>query len=226
MFENIDIKLLIVLTIVTILGFGYSHYLPKEIPIGVNEYRQSNLPNNVDMITIFLLFVILVSYLVINRKKQPVIVLTLRTLGSILPIAFLIGVSLLVLYRFQFIATKGGTIGVERIQILGQTLPTDGTAGWLIFFFLILAIFYLNLKDYFTAINEKISLNFLKSFIKGAVLSLFFGIIVGFVITYGRYGETAIAGPFILMSYLIGGSVLTAITSSIAYFKSKRKIMH
>ena len=220
-----SIKLAIILSIIFVLGFGYSNYLPTSIQVGEREYVQSHLPTTVETITVFLLLVAIIAFWLIEKKNNSSIELVFKTLGSLLLPASLISIFLLVLYRTQFTATAGGTLGVERISILGQTLSTNGAAIWFTFIVLIFSIMYLNLKSYLSAVRTNTSASFWKPFIIGTILSLVLGIIVGQVTSYGHYGESGLVGIVVPIVYLIGGLIVSLIASSVSRFRSKKQFV-
>ena len=220
-----NVKLIIILSIIFVLGFGYSNYLPTSIQVGEREYTQSHLPTTIETITIFLLLIAIISFWLVERKNNSSIELAFKTLGSLLLPASLISIFLLALYRMQFTATVGGTLGVERISILGQTLPTDEAATWFIFIVLIFSIIYLNLKSYLSAVRTKTSANFWKPFTIGVVASLVLGMIVGQVMAYGHYGESSMVGIIVPFVYLVGGFITSLTASSMSRFQSKKQFV-
>lgn len=218
-------KLVIILSIIFILGFGYSNYLPTMIRVGEREYVQSHLPTTVETITILLLLAVIISFWLIERKNNSSVELIFKMLGSLLLPASLISIFLLVLYRIQFNATNGGTTGVERIGVLRQTLSTDGAAAWLVFIVLVFSIIYLAGRNYLSASSKNIPVSFWKPFIFGATLSLVLGIIVGSVLASGHHGESGLIGIIIPIAYLVGGLVVSLITASIFRLKNKGQLV-
>ena len=118
-------------------------------------------------------------------------------------------------------------IAYIREQIMSHNLwgNTLSNIGVIVMFSLFILtptiILYVNLREYYSAFDYKRRVRFIRTFVKGTLLALFFGVVVFFPLLTLR-GEGSAVGIFIPPLMFIGGMIFSAIVSTIFYFKSKR----
>lgn len=120
---------------------------------------------------------------------------------------------------------------IDTLLILSDDqnlLNTAGAATWVFptLFLLPLSILYFSFKDYTLSIKNGEVLGFLRSFGKGVLISIVFGIVSVFlssIINGKEYGLESLITILILPLNLIIGLVLQLIFTTFFYFRSYKK---